>query len=81
MEIDPGTLLDLVAAEDPIQAIMDQTGLSHPGAIGADEWVPRISYDLREAGIEWVRVRESYPAETVTWIFVGSDDPDMERIG
>lgn len=80
VEIDADTLLDLVDAIDPIQSIMDRTGLRHPGAIGVDEWIPRISYELRDAGIEWVRVKESYPAETVTYTFVGTDDPEMEEI-
>lgn len=80
VEIDDDRVLDLIDCDDPIQSIIAQTGLAHPGAIGPDEWVPRISYDLRNAGIEWVRVRESYPADTETWIFVGADDPEMEDI-
>lgn len=82
VDVDDGCLLDLTAAGDPIAILMDRAGIErHPGAIGADEWAPRISYELREAGVEWVRVRESYPADTITWIFVGQDDPEMEEIG
>jgi len=80
VEIDPETLLDLVAVDDPIATIMQTTGLPHPGAIGADEWVPRIADRLADVGIEWVRVAESYPTNTVTYIFVGSDDPEMEPV-
>jgi hypothetical protein len=80
VEIDPATALDLYDEHDPMQVIMDRTGLNHPGAIGVDEWVPRISYQLRDAGVEWVRVRESYPQDAETWIFVGSDDPMMEEV-
>ena len=79
VEIDPAKLLDLVV-DDPHAVICELLGCEHPGAIGADEWVPRISYDLREAGIEWVCVHESYPADTITWIYVGDDDIDMERL-
>lgn len=79
VEIDESTTLDLydMTTDEAISAIMERAGLSHPGAIGADEWVPRVCYELRDAGVEWVRVRESYPADSETWIFVGSDDPDM----
>jgi hypothetical protein len=80
VEIDPETVLDLYGASDPVAKIMEVTGHEHPGAIGADEWVPRISYDLRDAGYQWVRVRESFPADSETWIFVGDDDPDMEIV-
>ena len=80
VEIDDAQVLDLYDLRDPIARICEVTGLSHPGAIGADEWVPRISYDLRAAGYEWVRVRESYPENSETWTFVGEDDPDMEQV-
>lgn len=80
VEIDPAKTLDLIECDDAIEMICEVTGLDHPGAIGPDEWVPRISYTIRDAGYEWVRVRESYPAETETWIFVGSDDPEMEEV-
>lgn len=79
VDVDEDTLLDLseMGEEEAIEALCERTGLDHPGAIGADEWVPRISYDLRDSGICWVRVRESYPEDTVTWIWVGGDDPEM----
>lgn len=80
--VDEDRVLDLYESSDPIADIMDLTGRSHPGAIGADEWVPRISDDLRDSGIEWVRVRESFPADTETWIFVGPSEaePEMEEL-
>jgi hypothetical protein len=79
VEMDEDAVLDLynLTAEKAIEAIMERADLSHPGAIGADEWAPRVSYELRDAGVEWVRVRESYPQDAETWIFVGDDDPDM----
>ncbi|MFA5265230.1 MAG: hypothetical protein WC378_15515 [Opitutaceae bacterium] len=79
-EIAEATLLDLVDCIDAIALICERTGLEAPGAIGVDEWVPRISYALREAGIAWVRVRESFPADTITWIYVGADAPEMEEL-
>ena len=80
VDIAEAELLDLVDCDNPVGEIGRVTGLGDPGAIGVDEWVPRISYDLREAGFNWVRVNESYPAGTVTWIYVGSGDIDMEPI-
>lgn len=79
VSIEESQLLDLydLADDAAFAAICDLTGLTHPGAIGVDEWVPRISYELRDAGIAWVRVRESYPVDSETWIFVGQDDPEM----
>lgn len=77
--MDPERVLDLYDEADPVSVLADRLGISHPGAIGADEWVPRISYEIRDAGIDWVRVRESYPADSETWIYVGADDIPMRR--
>jgi hypothetical protein len=80
VSIDDAAVLDLVDVADAPGVIAERIGAQHPGAIGADEYVPRVSYDLRDAGVEWVRVSESYPAGTVTWIWVGGDDPEMEEV-
>ncbi len=80
VEIDPATVLDLVDAPDAIETLMAVANQPNPGAIGADEWAPQLWSELRDAGHEWVRVRESYPEESITWIFVGSDDPELEEI-
>jgi hypothetical protein len=80
LDADAVCVLDVTDADDPTGVIADAIGAAHPGAIGAEEYAPRVSYDLRDAGIEWVRVRESYPADTVTWIWVGGDDPEMTEI-
>lgn len=79
--IDPHAVrvLDVVEEDDPTEVIADFLGKAHPGSIGADEYVPRVSYELRDLGIEWVRVLESYPEESITWIWVGGDDPEMKR--
>ena len=80
VEIDESALLDLTGADDAVAVLAERIGAEHPGAIGADEYAPRVSYELRDAGVEWVRVRESYPADTITWIWVGGDDPEMVEI-
>lgn len=72
--------LDLTG-DDAMDVLMDAIGSDHDyGAIGVDELVPRVADRLAEAGIEWVRVRESFPADTITWIYVGGvcgDEPEL----
>ena len=83
VEIDESSLLDLhdIDEEEAFTKVLDLIDLeTHPGAIGLDEWIPRIADKLQDAGIEWVRVRESFPENTETYIFVGFDDPEMEEI-
>ena len=79
INLDSDSVLDItgMGADEAIEAIMARIDASHPGAIRADEWVPRVSYELRDSGVEWVRVRESFPTDTITWIFVGDDDPEL----
>lgn len=79
-QIDDSRVLDLTDADDATGVIAETIGKSHPGAIGADEYAPRVSYEIRDAGYDWVRVRESYPADTVTWIFVGGIDVEPELV-
>lgn len=80
VSVDESTLLDLTEEDDAVGVVAERIGKPHPGAIGADEYVPRVSYELRRAGIEWVRVLESYPAGTVTWIWVGGEDPELTEV-
>jgi hypothetical protein len=72
--------LDLTG-DDAMDVLLDAIGSDHDyGAIGVDELVPRIADRLAGAGIQWVRVRESYPADTITWIYVGGvcgDEPEL----
>ncbi len=82
-EVEPVDVLDLTDESDPVQSLADAIGAEHPGAIGADEWAPRVADRLADAGCQWVRVRESYPADAITWIYVGGccgDEPDLEEI-
>lgn len=82
LEIDPNSLLDLhdLDNDDALEKINEIVEKKiKPGAIGIDELIPRIADQLQDAGIEWVRVKESYPVETETYIFVGTDDPEMEE--
>lgn len=78
IDIDPENVLDLFEDSDAIETMVDLLGVSHPGAIDACDWVPLVAYELRESGIQWVRVLETHPQETETWIFVGEDDLSVE---
>ncbi len=55
---------------------------SSSGAIGIDEWLPReveVQEAFRAQGYLWALVAESFPAETVTWIWLGTfDDGEPE---
>lgn len=79
-EVDPQNVLDLTTEDDPVQALADAIDARHPGAIGADEWVHHVAGEIAAAGYEWVRVCESYPADTITWIWVGGDEPEMVEV-
>lgn len=81
-DVDPGNVLDVVDERHPTRAIARAIGQSDPGAIGADEYAPRVSYELQDAGYDWVRVRESFPEDTITWIWVGPSErePEIEEI-
>ena len=66
--------------------LADMLGLSDPGAIGVDEWIPRdpgVTDGLRELGYLWAVVRESYPANTRTWIWCGvfaDGEPELTEL-
>lgn len=75
---DPLDLTGMTAAD-----VADLLGMTDPGAIGLDEWLPRTSDALdaiRELGHLWAIVDESYPAGTRTWIWCGTgldDEPEL----
>ena len=82
-EVEPSDVLDLTG-DDAMRRLLDAIGSVHDyGAIGVDELVPRLAAELCDAGYQWVRVRESYPVGTITWIYVGGcmgDEPGMIEV-
>lgn len=83
VELEDGDVYD--ATELSTSELAEALGVTDPGAIGVDEWIPRspkVMDLLAESGAKWVRVRESYPADTVTWIWIGdsSDEPELEAL-
>lgn len=82
VEVDPKRVLDVSSHDAPKSAIARFVGEKAPSGIGVDEWVPRINAELREKGIHWVRVAESNPHGTVTWIHIGggADDPELKKL-
>jgi hypothetical protein len=79
VEVDESRVLDLT---DDAARKLAAIGLCAYDGLGVDEYVPRVAYELREAGYDWVTVRESYPADSTTWIFVGALDaePELEEV-
>lgn len=80
VDVADGQVLDLTDVST--SELADMFGRVDPGAIGVDEWVPRdpkLQDAIAAAGYSWVTVRESYPADSVTWIWVGdsSDEPEL----
>jgi hypothetical protein len=82
-EVEIAEYLDLTG-DDAMELLQATLGSDHDfGAIGIDELVPRVCHQLRDAGVQWVKVCESYPEDTTTWIYVGGglgDEPTMEEV-
>lgn len=77
-------VLNLYDERDAVTLLADRFDLQHPGAIGVDEWIPRdvrLQDALREAGYDWVVVRESFPEGAETWIWIGPSErePELEQ--
>ena len=79
-EVEISEYLDLTGS-DAMELLQATLGSDHDfGAIGIDELVPRIAHRLCEAGVQWVKVCESYPEDSTTWIYVGGglgDEPTL----
>ena len=62
-----------------LDAVVEATGMGHPGAIGADEWIMRqtVAQRLVEAGYRWVRVTDSYPEDCETWVLLTDDEDEV----
>lgn len=82
-EVDVGEYLDLTG-DDAMDVIREALDTDHDyGAIGVDELVPRVASELADAGIQWVKVNESFPEETTTWIYVGGslgEEPELMEV-
>lgn len=81
VKIDMDRVLDLTTERDPLERVCEVIGTPSPGAIGAEEYVPRVSDRLASAGYEWVVVTDSYPADCETWIWIGGEEPELVEIG
>ena len=79
-EVEISDYLDLTGS-DAMDILQATLGSDHDfGAIGIDELVPRIASRLCDAGVQWVKVCESYPEDSTTWIYVGGglgDEPTL----
>lgn len=79
-EVEIEDYLDLTGS-NAMERLLEALDTDHIyGAIGVDELVPRVAGKLCDAGIQWVKVTESFPADTTTWIYVGGvmgDEPEL----
>lgn len=75
LAIDSAEVLDLaeLGTREALDRLIEVVGRD-PGAIGPDEWIPRVAEELAAGGWAWARVRESYPQGTVTWIWLAPED-------
>jgi hypothetical protein len=74
-------VLNLYDERDAVTLLADRFDLQHPGAIGVDEWIPRdvqLQDALREAGYDWVIVRDSFPEDAETWLWIGPSEREPE---
>jgi hypothetical protein len=84
VEVVEGSVLDLTDPRNLLDVDgFDTSDLDDALQLGADVWLPMYGAAqerLRAAGYQWVLVRESFPAGTVTWIWIGSfeDEPELE---
>ena len=74
---DESRVLNLYDEQEPMDFLTHLLDMPHPGAIGVEEWIPMRS-DVQEAlavvGYDWVVVRESFPADSETWLWIGPFD-------
>lgn len=59
------------------------SGKRHPGAMPADSFVmqDRIAASLVEHGFRWVRLLDTFPKGSETWVYLyDGEDPDLEEI-
>lgn len=77
----PESVLDLVGMSraEALDALVEATGMGHPGAIGPEEWVmhQRVAQALLERGYVWVRLVDSYPEGCETWILISDDEDEV----
>src|SRR5512133_2988974 len=71
---------------ESVADVAGRCGMSDPGAIGVDEWLPRTGAameSLRAAGYLWALVAESFPRGTTTWIWLGGvedSEPELAEV-
>lgn len=85
VQVDPDLVLNLYEEQDPVSFVAELLDVHHPGAIGIEEWIPmtvEVQEGLRDAGYEWVVVRDSFPQGAETWLWIGSfeDEPVLVNV-
>ena len=81
VKVKKSQVLDLTGMDTT--EVAETLGVSDPGAIGVDEWLPRdpeILDVIRGRGFRWAKVDESFPSGTTTWIWTGTFDDDEPEL-
>lgn len=80
VEVDDDKILDLRG--ESVADVARSVGMSDPGAIGVDAWLPRTqrALDALSSRCDWALVDESFPEGTTTWILLGAEEPEMEEV-
>jgi len=76
-------VLNLYDERRPVEFLVEQLGLRHPGALGVEEWIPgdpTVQEALAAAGYDWVVVRDSFPPGAETWMWIGPFDREPELV-
>lgn len=86
VQIDPAALLDLydLSSDDAVQALLSRISMdrvpAHAIGLTADVLAPQLQSELEAAGIQWVRVRDTYPDDCETYIWISGDEPELVAV-
>ena len=78
-------ILDLYDKRDPVTYLVRKYDEPHPGAIGVEEWIPRspsLQESIHNDGYDWAVIRDSFPEDAETWIWLGDfeHEPELEEV-
>jgi|WetSurMetagenome_2_1015567.scaffolds.fasta_scaffold25059_6 hypothetical protein len=78
--VDDDKVLDL--RDESVADVARSVGMSDPGAITVDAWLPRTQQALDALSLvaDWALVDESFPEGTTTWILLGGEEPEMTEM-
>ena len=84
-DVPEDAVLNLYDEQDAVGWLAEEYDLQNPGAINVEEWIPRdpdLQALLRDDGYDWVVVRDSFPENAETWLWIGpfEREPELEEV-